>query len=646
MYLQTQVKQKSATTIHWLYVANNFIKTPINFIPIILYILYLSSILLIIPKFLATSPLYIWNNSNFNMKIFNLTFISLICGTAASNIFCIRKNDVVQLVVFSKPIKRNSIILNKIVLYFLVMSIYILIIVGIGALIPLIFGWHDHTKNVIGIKPDDYTSLLLSLFVGNCICSLVFIAFGILIGMKRSTTITMVMSLLIASAFNFFNFVFPYMSSKAEDYLQNKYWTSINSYAINTLEQYQNIDASNNDSINVCTLWSNEDNLDPIIVQKETENNSNEQIFGYFDIGNQLSQLFHCFPSENVAKQAKKLSSFGGDSTTYKYSIKKNNVFTNNKTPLFFYDLVSTQGLDIPTISLLGINLNETQQVLEMNNINPNFVSVISKNLSSIYSNNQYVINEIFNKFDHCFLTIHDLKQNFIDNNLMSIMNLFIDKMVEEILLKPSLTANKKDWSYFSWGNFIWTMLSRSQLDSYETNNLIIPQDKIEQFKQLRHVLFNAANGIDNASDTDRLLAIGHFQLGFFVCLMQKQKQILDSFFENEDKTANYPYTSEQIRNFFSKAISTNEIYDINFLLSQLVSKALPLINPQNAKNQDQYYLHMPFYKLSYCESINQLHEYEVKDFFATQTLVIIWAAASALMVTIALCIYWKTDIV
>ena len=183
-------------------------------------------------------------------------------------------------------------------------------------------------------------------------------------------------------------------------------------------------------------------------------------------------------------------------------------------------------------------------------------------------------------------------------------------------------------------------MLSRSQLDSYETNNLIIPQDKIEQFKQLRHVLFNAANGIDNASDTDRLLAIGHFQLGFFVCLMQKQKQILDSFFENEDKTASYPYTSEQIRNFFSKAISTNEIYDINFLLSQLVSKALPLINPQNAKNQDQYYLHMPFYKLSYCESINQLHEYEVKDFFATQTLVIIWAAASALMVTIALCIY------
>lgn len=626
--------------MHWLYITSNFIKTPSNFIPIILYIFYLSTILLIVPKFLAVSPLYIWNNANFNMKIFNLAFIALICGAAASNIFCIRKDDTVQLIIFSKPIQRKSIILNKIIFYFLVVLGYTLIIVGIIALTPLIFGWYDPLKNITGIKLDDYTSLLLSLFIGNCICSFVFIAIGILIGMKHNTTITMVILLLIASSLNFFNFVIPYMSSKAQDYLQNKYGTTINSYVINTLEQYQNDDTTNNDSINVCTLWSNEDNLDPLIVQKEAENYSNEQIFNYFDIAKQLSQLFHCFPSNDISKQEKKLSGFGNDPATYNYSINEDNIFTNKKTLLFFYNLISTQGLNIPIVNLLGLNLNDIQQVLQKYNTNPNFISIISKNLFSPYPESQSAVDEVYNKFGQYVLNIDNLKQRFADNNLMSFMKTFIDRIVEtELLTITSPSSVKREF----WSKFIWRILSKSQLDKYVDDNVIKPNET-EQYEQLRQVLFNTTNGIDDASDVDRLLSIANFQLGFFVNLMQRQKQILNDFFKEEDKNASYPYTSEQICNFFAKTQPTDKIYIINSLLSQLVSIALPLQDDDLWRN-DQYFLHMPSYTLSYCETINQLHEYEAKDFFPTQTLVAVWSTISILMIIIALCIYWKIDI-
>lgn len=639
------INQQKNIFKHWLFIASNFIKTPSNFIPIVLYIFYLVLILLIVPKILFTDPLYIWNNSNFNMKIFNLIFIALICGIAASNIFCVHKNDTVQLIVFSKPIPRGWIILNKILFYFLIIIVFTSLIVGICATSAIIFGWHDPIKNINGIKQSDYASLLVSLCVGNLICSTFFIAFGILIGMKHGTTFTMVSSLLIATIFNFFNFTFPIVSSKSADYIKNKYAASIDSFSINTLEQYQDNSLATNDSINVCALWSNEDNLDPFVIQNEAAKNSNEQLFNYFDVGNQLSQLFQCFSSNEASNSAKKLSSFGSDFKSYQYTINEHNVFQSKKTPLFFYNVVSNQGLQIPTLLLLGINLKNAKPILEAANASPNFVSLITKNASSLYTRERNVIDEITKKFDYCYLSIDDLKQDLFsksDDDAFTSFQTTINNITDYLLEK---TAGVLYDLFFKWDKFLWQSLSTNEPEEQQWKNVI----DSEETKNLRHLLFeNDIDSIEQVKDKDRLLALGQCQLGFFVNLMQRQRTILENYFAAYDPTITYPYSSQQICDFFDNIKSTDEINRINFLLSQLVASPISLTqqNDDNPLAQNKYYLCMPYYRLSYCESINQMHEYKVDNFFPTSNLVAIWSAINILFVTISLCIYWRMDII
>ncbi|MCQ3908336.1 MAG: hypothetical protein MJ200_01995 [Mycoplasmoidaceae bacterium] len=244
-------KFRSPRAAYMGYLFQMFLKRPFGYIIAILYIVYLSVILVIVPAALKFEPLFIWNVGGFNMPIFNLFFIAGSAASIAVAVFRTGRDDGSDLNISAKPLTKNSTVLIKTAVYLLIMLIICLLTTGIVALVKPIFGEFNEITNITGITIEKYRGLVLSVLVGNIVNMLFFGGISVFITMVGGQVITIILTIAIVFVMCLMNFLFPQVMKSSLDVLSDKYDTEILSYSCNTVEQ---LNDPNAEPLNFATI--------------------------------------------------------------------------------------------------------------------------------------------------------------------------------------------------------------------------------------------------------------------------------------------------------------------------------------------------------------------------------------------------------
>lgn len=273
--------------------------------------IFVSVLLLIIPATIKNSPLTIWT---FDMISLTSVFVAInatALGGLAVNVFRLSKEDQTELIILSKPINKNKILLCKF-LWIIIGSLILACGNMCIAASVYFFGKYDAINNPSGIEFGKVPLLLASIFVAVLINMLVFSSIGIFLSNFANRVSSMIILSVIGLVLTSFDMISSFVLSSTNNSIVNKYGGSIESmYIADTKGKYSNF-----------AYYDTTPNKDLYDVYKQIKTNNNAT-YQYLNFGNQLSSYYKSFGLDNIEEKFS-MTAFGSESIYNEKLIGKN----------------------------------------------------------------------------------------------------------------------------------------------------------------------------------------------------------------------------------------------------------------------------------------------------------------------------------
>lgn len=617
---------RNPRTAYLAFLFQTFLKRSFGYIIGILYMVYLSVILLIVPVVIHQDPLFIWNTAAFNMPIFNLFFIAAATSSIAVAIFRVGREDGTDLALSAKPITKRSTVALKTITYILIMLIFCVLAMIIISLILPIFGEYNALTNPYGVVVSKYVGILLSTFVGNLVNMCFFGGIAVFISMVGGQVITMIGTIGVAFVFCMMNFIYPQVVTTPQDVINARYNTDILSFRANTLEQYYD-PASGTDQYSYATIQCyTDDDLKPTIDVDTYEGwnratmSSGTSLINYIDFGKQLSNLYQAFGLETMKlDDAKEL--FIGANAGFNYSINPDTHVKDHgedkKYPISVYDQNSSQGKIYPTVRIIGGNVSK----LRLDNwyiysrlalVDPASICVVSSSPSSF----EIILND-----DHRALF------KYRPYLLLS----------EAALTQPQKELAEKWWDGRG---------ESQEYESYLNTQFLLPDNRINF---LYHKMETEGKGIFYDADVDwdndwkqAFDLITKVHLYWAILAHETQRTMIKDYFDKVGRPVSFPYSSEEV-NIWWEAIN-DPMYKnplekvINYNLITALDEGFKIAA------DIPYYSKLPTCEFAYAETFSNLYQYNVTNFYSVYTVIAAWSVISLILLTASIIVYRKTD--
>lgn len=606
MTKQANNKKQHIWMTYSKYVVLSCLKRPYTYIPVAVYLLYLAIVLLIIPAAMNFSPLYLWTNSSFNFPVFNLILVAIITSCLTVAVFKRDREDGSDLLLSVKPVKKWTTILIKMCIYL----IGILIFTGLSvALVSLTKTFGEYgPDNLRGIDSQQYVSLLLSILVGNIINMLIFGSIATIIAALGPSLAVLLGTIGLGFVLSVLNFIFPRISSTPSTTLETSHNLKISTYSANTVSQY--IEDDNEaipKSFATIDCYSSQGVFDTYEYWNVAKQETKSQLLNYVDLGKQLSMLYQTFGmNDEQIKSAKKLNI--GASVSYDYqilkdtSIKNKDNVENNEYPIGGYLINEIEGVRTMSVALLGNYLSKT----------------LSENwslISTIAGLDFYSVGIASTKTDEYF-PVPEMKTKLEDKTSFRLSEL-------------KLSSHEKNAAK----NLYDKMIVQLSNDDYsQVANQIISADDSNAFFQ--------TGTWDSLPTSKKYRIIAMIQVYWAYYAQQRQIESI----QNYKESYNFPFSSEQISDWFDKNTKTPDqpFYYEQRLINCIFSQGIKV--EQISQNNNIYSL-LNLSVLRNCDTFNNLYQYDVLPFFDTNIITIICSVIGVVLFAASSVIYYKSDI-
>ncbi len=620
---------------YFCYLFQIFFRRPFAYIVPIIYLLYLSVILIVVPHALHRNPLFVWTFAGIDMPVFNLFFIAAFSAVLAITIFRITREDGTELIISSKPITKSQCVFLKALVYLIIMLGVCFLCCFVTSLILPIFGEYNEHTNIIGITFKKYVTINLSVLIGNMINMFIFGGLGILFSLIGGQIITMVGCVGIVLFLSLVNFIYPRLVTTPINILSNNYGISIKSYSCNTINQYNSNNADN--QINYATIecatnqnGEEEQHYDTADYWMLAQSSSNISRMHYFNIAKQLSATFNSFGmNETQINEAAKLSI--GSRNSYKYSIlpdtnisSKDNVDAGNYPVAYYYQQTkNAQGMSYPKIVILGgftgLTMNNWYLISFLNNFAFDATSILS------ISNNSWTSSaKIRNTYSTNYFRMKDL---IIDKTKWPLVEKFYNQLLDDFNVVPRNTFS----------NACKKVLSDP-----------------DNCKEATGVEYN------KLTPRDRYLYIAKFQLAWAIFSQRKQiknikdnkdniKNFLQSSSFNDDDII-YPFKTKVVNAWHAYLQSSEKDQKITKLKKEndlgfnFFANAIELSDDINQINKTTAYSRLVVSSMDYAETYGNLYQYVVSNYYDIWTVVCVWSTIAFLLFLASIIIYRRID--
>lgn len=614
---------RNPRTAYLAFLFQTFLKRPFGYIIGILYIVYLSVILLIVPAVIKQDPLFIWNMAAFNMPIFNLFFIAAATSSIAVAIFRVGREDGTDLALSAKPITKRSTVALKTITYVLIMLIFCVLSLIIISLILPIFGEYNAITNPYGVVLSKYVGILLSTFVGNLVNMCFFGGIAVFISMVGGQVITMIGTIGVAFVFCMMNFIYPQVVTTPQDVINARYNTDILSFRANTLDQYYHPNESGIDeqySYASIQCYA-DDELIPTIDVDTNEGwnkamlSSGTSIINYIDFGKQLSNLYQAFGLETMKlDDAKEL--FIGANAGFNYTIDPETHVLDHgedsKYPISVYDQSASQGKIYPTVRIIGGNVGK----LKLDNW------YIYSRLAQVDPSSICVVSSSSNDFDIILNEEDRQKFAYRPYLLMSEAN--------------SLTIEQKELADQWWEDYISSYRDDESAANYLYEHMRdYGQEKFYPGKTWAEVTSDWKLTYD---------LIGKVHLYWAICAHETQNEMINFYYREvvKDDEPSFPYTSKEVDQWWTNVHKDDYIRPDDKIKNYNLIKAFD--RGFKLAENIPYYSKLPTCQLSYAETFSNLYQYNVTNFYSVYTVIAAWSVVSLVLLTASIIVYRRTD--
>lgn len=623
-------KQNRKVKSPWLayagYLFQSFLKRPFGYIVAILYVVYLAVILLIVPAVLHFEPLFIWNVGGFNMPIFNLYFIAAMAASIAVAVFRTGRDDGTELNLSAKPLTKGVMVGVKTAVYLIIMLIVSATSLIIVALIMPVFGQYNELTNDTGILASKYTSLILSVFIGNTVNMLFFGGIAVFISMVGGQVIIMIGTIGIVFLMCLMNFIYPQVTKSALEVLSERYDADILGYSCNTLGQYIDPEADAT-QFNFATIQCITDDdfhedyhFDTYEYWTLASQESGRKSVNYIDIGKQLSSIYSSFGlDDSKLKEASKLVI--GSNASYNYHIDQETHITDEENlqarnyPISYYGIISSQGKSYPSVIIvggdMGISTNNWYAASVIFQVDFNSVTYASTDAKSI-------------------LTTPDLAKTY--GKIWNKMNDLRLSSEEKASSSRAFTAaqNKFREEYL--------------LDEDEVDFGVIAREAIitEWEKGL-------IDKFDELSHYQKELIMSKNILYWSTLAQEQQNKRIHDYWVSKGEIIEYPYSSNQVWKWHEAEIDkpkTEEGWKPENQFNLRIFNEGIAIEPSDPEVPDENftYSRLVTSHMSYAETFNNLYRYHVESFYNIATIISVWSIVSGVLFAGSIIVYKRTD--
>lgn len=603
--IQTNKKSGSPTLAYLSFLFATCLRRPFSYITVVLYLLYLSTILLIVPACLKLEPLFIWSNTSFNMQIFNLFFVAAVCSALAVAVFRTGREDGTDLNLSSKPLRRGQTILCKTLVYIVLILLFSALTLTIAAG-TLAFG-ELSTSNPTGIEMSKFWALFGSMAIGNVVNMLIFGSFAILICIFGGSVVTMIATIGIAFLLSALNFLYPRISQKPATVLDNKYNSLTLSYSLNTLDQYESKDDE-------CLPYTyvTLTKFDTNEYWNKAVNESNSYLFNYIDLGKQWSMLYASFGLEgDKLEDAQKRAI--GSSISYRYDIlPETNIVSemslkNKKYPICIYDVTSQQGVRVPVVRLVT-NYLSSGSIDNWNNranlfgVDFNSMCHVSSSATSFVSTDR--IREQFNNRAYHFLS--ELK--LTDKEKAKAREMY------DVL--ETITEKERDddiWQHYAWSHI-----------SSDKSGVFFEPGKWRSLN--RQQMYDIVSKI---------------QMYWMVYAQEKQIAAIHKY----NPLYIFPFSDEQIIDWYVNNVGDRDSKKPDRLLFRTAHDLYTANMPVDAlSGENNMWSHISTDDIRTCNVFNNLYQYKVSNFYSIPAIVAIWGSFAVILFGATIVVYRKID--
>lgn len=596
--------KKSIWFTYWKYVAISCLKRPYSYIGGICYLLFLAIVLLIIPAAMHSDPMFLWASSAYNTTVFNIIFIAISCSGLVIAIFKKDQIDDTDLNISAKPISKWKMVLAKLSIYLIFMVVIIALAIAVCS-ITFAFGLYSST-NPTGIRPEHYKSLLLSVLVGSLISFVLFGSIAIFISLKGPIVTTMIATSGIAILLSIFNLLISRFTPTPRTKLSNDFGLSINTYSLNTVSQYLN--DGDSELLPFATIPSNEEKaFDTYEYWSKAVSSSKTEFLNYIDIGKQLSMLYQTFGMSDAQLNSVNHNEIGL-SISYRYKINKNdgiklndNVLNKNY-PIGCYLIKQEQGMNIPSLSIVGHQLSRT--------LSQNWLFLSEK------------IGFDFNSINFPSIQEKD----------WLVSPILIDRFNKKISYSMSDLLNNQEQH-------------ESALNMYE-KALNLYKDSNDYQTSVYSSISNDESGAffekgkwNNASIIERYMIISKVQLDWYTIAQQRQ---IDNILSSNDKLS-YPFNSSEVTEWYKNNASkpSDSFYIEQRFIENLYNDGIFV---GNITSQTPLYCLMSTEQIN-CETFSNLYLFVTEQYFDTVSILAIYSSISVLLLVISTIVYKRRDI-
>lgn len=587
-----------------------FIKRPFGYVIPLLFVLYLSVILIIVPKVMHFQPLFVWTVGGFNMPVFNLYFIAASAAALAVCIFRTGREDGTDLNLSAKPLTKGSAVAMKTLVFIVIMFAFSALALVVAAIVLPIFGQYNEATNPTGITLDKYRALILSILFGNFVNMLLFGGIAVLITMVGGQVITMIGSIGIVFLMCLMNFLYPNITTTPLDVMTNRYNTEILSYSCNTLAQYENTNNSI-DPIAFATVQCSTDisgdekfHLDTKETWDACKDRAKTSFINYIDFARQLSSLYSSFGLDSTKLgEAAKLSI--GMNNSFVYSIDEKTHITNNieskNYPIAIYTSKSSQGLDYPVITIIGGD-------------------------TGVSSSNWYARSAIFSlDFNSTNYISTSPTSMLITDDVWELYHRPYSK-ISDVRLTAEQTAKIPELYDYAFNKFGSAL--------YLSNRFpVVMKQAIREFGEANPGLFWDKNTLykDLKPEVQHsVIAKIHFALA-----VEGQTRQIDRISTYTGKS--FPFNSKTLKEWFGSLDKEDEKQKFTSLL---FNSGIQIGNSDDAFIYDR----LVTSRMDYAETYNNLYQYSVKPAYDITTVATVWSCVSVLFFTSSIIVYKKTD--